>query len=177
MPALQPLVVFSHGKETGPNGRKINILLEIAHSAGAKTLSVDYTSTLDPALRVKLLLDTALPEHHGLILVGSSMGGYVSTVASRTLKPDSLLLMAPAFGLADYPEPYPAPSLSRIAAVHGWHDEVVPVDNAIRWAKLHQAKLVLVDDDHSLHKEVGTVGELLVNMIAQVRTNSFVYIG
>ena len=173
-PTKAPLVVFSHGKETGPNGRKINTLREIAHSAGASTLSVDYTRTLDPALRVKLLLNTALPEHHGLILVGSSMGGYVSTVASRTLKPDALLLMAPAFGLADYPEPYPAPLASHIAAVHGWHDEVVPVDNAIRWAKHYQAKLVLVDDDHSLHKEVGTVGELLLKMISQVTPNSFV---
>jgi len=36
-----PLVVFSHGKETGPNGRKINTLREIAHSAGAQTISVD----------------------------------------------------------------------------------------------------------------------------------------
>ena len=169
MSASQPLVVFSHGKETGPNGRKINTLREIAHSAGAQTLSVDYTSTLDPALRLQLLLETVLPEHRVLILVGSSMGGYVSTVASRTLKPDALLLMAPAFGLEDYPEQYPAPSANSIAAVHGWHDEVVPVDNTIHWAKHYQAKLVLVNDDHSLHKEVVTVGELLVKMIAQLK--------
>ena len=171
MSASQPLVVFSHGKETGPNGRKINTLREIAHSAGAHTISVDYTSTMDPALRVQLLLDTVLPEHHGLIFVGSSMGGYVSTVASRTLKPDALLLMAPAFGLEDYPELYPTPSANSIAAVHGWHDEVVPVENAIHWAKHYQAKLVLVNDDHSLHKEVGTVGELLVKMITQLQAN------
>ncbi|MBZ9611989.1 hypothetical protein [Rheinheimera maricola] len=58
MPASQPLVVFSHGKETGPNGRKINTLRDIAHSAGAKTLSVDYTRTMNPTLRVQLLLET-----------------------------------------------------------------------------------------------------------------------
>lgn len=170
MSASQPLVVFSHGKETGPNGRKINTLREVAHSVGAQTLSVDYSSTLDPALRVQLLLDTVLPEHNGLILVGSSMGGYVSTVASRTLKPDALLLMAPAFGLEDYPEPYPAPSANSIAAVHGWQDEVVPVENTIRWANHYKAKLVLVNDDHSLHKEVDTVGELLVKMTQLIKT-------
>lgn len=169
MSASQPLVVFSHGKETGPNGRKINTLREIAHSVGAQTLSVDYTRTLDPALRVQLLLNTVLPEHNGLILVGSSMGGYVSTVASRTLKPDALLLMAPAFGLEDYPEPYPAPSANSIAAVHGWQDEVVPVENAIHWANHYKAKLVLVNDDHSLHKEVDTVGELLVKMTQLIK--------
>lgn len=170
-PMTTPLVVFSHGKETGPNGRKINTLREIAHSAGAQTISVDYTSTIDPALRVQLLLDTVLPAHHGLILVGSSMGGYVSTLASRTLKPAGLLLMAPAFGLEDYPEPYPAPLASHIVAVHGWQDDVVPVENASHWAKLYQAKLVLVDDDHSLHKEVTTVGELLIKMITQVKAD------
>lgn len=136
----------------------------MAHGVGAQTLSVDYTSTLDPALRVKLLLGTVLPAHHGLILVGSCMGGYVSTVASHTLKPDALLLMAPAFSLEDYPEPYPAPAANSIAAVHGWQDDVVPVENAIHWAKHFKAKLVLVNDDHSLHKEVGTVGELLVKI-------------
>jgi len=124
---------------------------------------------MNPALRVQLLLETVLPEHNGLILAGSSMGGHVSTAASRTLKPNALLLMAPAFGLADYPELYPAPSAHTIAAVHGWNDDVVPVENAIHWAKLYQAKLVLVDDDHSLHKEVATLGELLIKMIAQVK--------
>lgn len=97
------------------------------------------------------------------------MGGYVSTVASSTLKPNALLLMAPAFGLADYPKPFPAPSADSIAAEHGLQDDVVPVENAIHWTKLYQPKLVLVDDDHSLHKEVTTVGELLIKMIAHIK--------
>jgi hypothetical protein len=76
---FKPLVVFSHGKETGPKGRKIRQLQEIAEAQGAQTISVDYTPTHDPVERVNILLNTELPEHKGLILVVSSMGGYVST--------------------------------------------------------------------------------------------------
>ena len=165
--ALQALVVFSHGKETGPNGRKILQLRDIAHQAGAQTISVDYTATQQPAARVELLLNTALPAHSGLILVGSSMGGYVSTVASAQFNPQGLLLMAPAFGLADYPQPYPTPFADNVAAVHGWQDDVVPPDNVIAWAKQHQVMLTLMNDDHALHRSVMTVGQLLTNMILQ----------
>ena len=168
---LKPLVVFSHGKETGPSGRKILKLREMAEAAGAETVSIDYTSSMDPEIRVQKLLNTTLPEHHGLILVGSSMGGYVSTVASKVLKPDGLLLMAPAFGLPGYAELYPVPNATAIAAVHGWLDDVVPVENVVRWAKDNKIRLVLVDDDHSLHQEVATVGQLMVSMIQKLVAN------
>lgn len=168
---LKPLVVFSHGKETGPSGRKILQLREMAEAAGAETVSIDYTSSMDPEIRVQQLLNTELPAHHGLVLVGSSMGGYVSTVASKVLKPDGLLLMAPAFGLPGYAEFYPTPNATTIAAVHGWLDDVVPVENAVRWAKDNKIRLVLVDDDHSLHQEVATVGQLMVSMIQKLVAN------
>lgn len=88
-----------------------------------------------------------------------------STIASAQLKPDGLLLMAPAFGLPDYPNNYPTPVANQVAVVHGWHDDVVPVENAIIWARQHNVGLVLVDDNHSLHNEVHTVGQLLVAML------------
>lgn len=163
------LVVFSHGKETGPNGRKISQLREIAEQAGAQTISIDYTQTMQPEERVQILLATELPAYDHLILVGSSMGGYVSTRASEQLKPDGLVLMAPAFGMADYPVPYPIPHASNVAVVHGWQDEVIPVSHVIEWAKQHQIRLQLVSDDHSLHQEVGTVGRFLVEMISKLK--------
>lgn len=163
--ALQPLVVFSHGKETGPNGRKIRQLRTIAEQAGAQTLSIDYTATQEPSARVDILLNTILPAHSGLVLVGSSMGGYVSTTASAILKPKALLLMAPAFGLAGYANAFPVPFADSVAAVHGWQDDVVPADNVITWARQHQVMLTLVNDDHALHQTVNTVGQLLTSMI------------
>ena len=60
----------------------------------------------DPELRVKKLLSHELSAHDQLFLVGSSMGGYVSTVASEALSAKGhdvkgLFLLAPAFYLAD----------------------------------------------------------------------------
>ena len=36
------------------------------------------------------------------------------------------------------------------AIVHGWHDELCPVDAAIDFARAHGATLHLVHDDHRL---------------------------
>ena len=36
------LVVFSHGKESGPMGSKIRALMKVAENQGAQVMSVDY---------------------------------------------------------------------------------------------------------------------------------------
>ena len=86
------LVVFSHGKESGPWGEKIRALAQVAESLGAQALSVDYreypagifhdqNAVGEADRRVAQLETLNLPAHHQLVLVGSSMGGYVSTAA------------------------------------------------------------------------------------------------
>jgi hypothetical protein len=55
-------------------------------------LSPNCSDQSDPDACVKWLLAMGLR----LVLVGSSMGGYVSTIASQSLKPAGLFLMAPA---------------------------------------------------------------------------------
>lgn len=159
------LVVFSHGKETGPYGRKIMQLIAIAEAAGAQTVSIDYRHTLDPDSRVQHLLQAELPQYTQLILVGSSMGGYVSAVASKTLKPKGLLLMAPAIGLPGYTEQDPEPHADLCAIVHGRQDDVVAPQLVYEWAASHQLMLQLVNDDHSLHQSIDIVAQHLVGMI------------
>lgn len=159
------LVVFSHGKETGPYGRKIMQLIAVAETAGAQTISIDYRHTLDPDERVQHLLQAEFPQHKQLILVGSSMGGYVSAVASKTLKPKGLLLMAPAIGMPGYAEQNPESYADLSAIVHGWQDDVVAPQLVYEWAARHQLTLQLLNDDHSLHQSIERVAELLVQMI------------
>lgn len=159
------LVVFSHGKETGPYGRKIKQLIAFAETAGAQAISIDYQHTQDPDERVQHLLQAELPLHKKLILVGSSMGGYVSAVASKTLKPKGLLLMAPAIGLPGYVEQNPEPCADSCAIVHGWQDDVVASQLVYDWAARHQLMLQLVNDDHSLHQSIDCVAQHLVGMI------------
>ena len=44
MSTLAPLVIFSHGKETGPWGTKIKHLASVAQVAGWQVLSIDYAA-------------------------------------------------------------------------------------------------------------------------------------
>lgn len=52
------LVIFSHGKESGPQGTKINYLSKVAQELGWQTYSVDYRACKDAHERVELLKQT-----------------------------------------------------------------------------------------------------------------------
>src|SRR5580704_17457772 len=101
-------VVFSHGQESGPWGVKISALAEIARSAGYNAHSVDYRGMVDPRFRVARLVDFCNELSGELILVGSSMGGYVSVASASLLHARGVFLMAPALFLEGLPELRPS---------------------------------------------------------------------
>lgn len=152
-------VIFSHGKESGPWGTKIAALTTMARTQGFTVESIDYTDLADPDARVRRLIERCADGTGPLVLVGSSMGGYVATVASRAVKPAGLFLMAPAIYLPGYAEPDPAP-WGKTYVVHGLHDEVIPMENAVRFARRHRARLFLVDGDHALVEQLPFIEEL-----------------
>jgi len=173
------LVVFSHGKESGPWGSKIRSLADVAERLGGTVISVDYKehpvgvhhdqNALGEAdRRVGQLLSIHPPEHGKLVLVGSSMGGYVSTVATARLKPDGLFLLAPAFYLTGYANQDPTPRAKRTSVIHGWIDSVVPVQNSIKFAKLHQCDLHLLDGDHRLNDAMPKIEPLFEIFLKQI---------
>ncbi len=143
-------VYFAHGKESGPWGTKITALAAIAESKGFNVISPDYSSELDPDVRVKQLLNLIYSPSDITVLVGSSMGGYVSTVASQVINPIGLFLMAPAFYLPGYWEQNPIPHSEKTVVVHGLNDDVVPVENSIRFAHEHKSELYFIVGDHQL---------------------------
>lgn len=154
------LVIFSHGKESGPWGTKITALAAVARNQGFCIESVDYTDLPDPEARVRRLVERCAGEAGPLVLVGSSMGGYVASVASRSVNPAGLFLMAPAVSLPGYAETDPAPRAGKTFVVHGWHDEVIPQENVIRFALGNRVRLFLVDGDHTLVSQLPFIGEL-----------------
>ncbi|SEP11410.1 alpha/beta hydrolase [Aquisalimonas asiatica] len=142
-------VCFAHGKESGPWGRKISALADVARQRGLAVMSPDYRFTMDPDERVAHLLGQHLPPGDNLILVGSSMGGYVSAVASGTLRPRGLFLLAPAVDIPGYPgDTTPRAGLTEV--VHGWHDTIIPPETVVGWAQRHTVRLHLVDSEHTL---------------------------
>jgi len=173
------LVVFSHGKESGPRGSKIRALASVAERSGAQVLSVDYrehpigtmhdqNAEGEADRRVGQFLSTPLPSHRQLVLVGSSMGGYVSTVASMRLSVNGLFLLAPAFYLQGYANQDLVPGAERTMIIHGWRDSVVPAQNSIRFAAQHQSDLHLLDGDHRLNDALSRIEPLFELFLLQV---------
>jgi len=161
-------VVFSHGKESGPWGAKITALAEVVRNLQMAVESVDYRGMDDPAARVAKLLETAGSMPASLVLVGSSMGGHVAAAAAARLKPRGVFLLAPAFYMPGFEIHTPKGVRCPVAIVHGWRDDVVPVENSIRWAREHGAALHLLDSDHRLEDQIGTIGNLLRDFLSAV---------
>jgi len=149
-------VIFSHGKESGPNGTKIQRLMEVAEAHGMKTFSVDYRNCNNADARVALLRETfnrlGVPTRQ-VVLVGSSMGGYVSMAVANELLVAGLFLMAPALWMpsAEYSIQSYKPQCDRIEITHGFNDDIVPHENSIRFARENAGTILhLVPDDHRL---------------------------
>ncbi len=133
----------------------------VAKELGLDVESVDYRGMPDPAERVKKLIAVASALPDPVVLVGSSMGGHVSAAAAGRLRARGVFLLAPAFympGFEQYtPQDVPVPT----AIVHGWRDDIVPVQSSIRWAQEHKAALHVLDSDHRLEDQIGTICLLL----------------
>ncbi len=154
-------VVFSHGRESGPWGSKITAMAGVARDLKVAVESVDYRGLDDPAARVRKLMEEGAALRAPLLLVGSSMGGHVAAAAASRLAARGLLLLAPAFYMAGYEEYTPQDVACPTVIVHGWRDDIVPVENSIRWAREHGAALHLLDSDHRLEDQIDTICLLL----------------
>ena len=150
-------VVFSHGQESGPWGRKIAALAEVARAEGYEAHSVDYRGVEEPRARVTRLVDFCKELAGDLVLVGSSLGGYVAVAAASVLHARGVFLMAPALYLEGLPELRAGVLDCPTVVVHGWRDEVVPYDHSVRFARDNRCALHLLESDHRLHNQVRVI--------------------
>lgn len=161
----KPMIVFSHGQESGPWGTKIKVMAETARSLGCEADSVDYQGIADPSERVDKLISYCEPLNSPLILVGSSMGGHVATAAADTVNAVGLFVLAPAYYMPGYEDLTPSAPKMPVSIVHGWNDDVVPVENSIRWASESKATLHIVDGDHRLTANIDEICFYLTGFI------------
>ena len=158
------LVVFAHGKESGPWGTKITRLAEVAKRRDYAVISPDYSHSHDPHQRLRELHALAPKASCSLVLVGSSMGGYVSAMACAQLRPQALFLMAPALYFPGWEEePQGIPALCSV--VHGWRDDIVPVEHGLHFAQRHRAALHLLDSDHGLNDQLDMLALLFDELL------------
>jgi pimeloyl-ACP methyl ester carboxylesterase len=163
-----PIVIFSHGQESGPWGSKIRAMSEMAKRNGCAIESIDYQGIADPAQRVQKLIDACAPVDGDIVLVGSSMGGHVATAAAESVAAAGLFVLAPAYYMQGYEALTPRAPDIPIEIVHGWHDDVVPPDNSIRFASQCHATLHMVDGDHRLTNNIDEINYYLARFINRI---------
>lgn len=144
-------LLFAHGLESGPEGRKTQWLREAGHDVRAPDCR-----GLDLAARIDALVLAITSDAPPRIVVGSSFGGIAGLAAAivaaqRGVVVPSLVLYAPALQLP-VPDRFalslapPCPTI----VVHGTRDEIIPIDVSRAWCRTHGVTLVECDDDHSL---------------------------
>lgn len=97
------------------------------------------------------------------------MGGHVATAAAAELNAAALFVLAPAYFMPGYEELTPTPPEIPIAIVHGWDDDVVPVENSIRFAAACNAALHILDGDHRLTENIDEINYYLKRFIETLK--------
>lgn len=155
--------ILSHGFESGPDATKVTALAGAAQRLGWSCERPDYTD-LDamrevgelgdvPARLQRLLgLVRAAAGRGPVVLAGSSLGAYISGLASLQVPVAGLFLMAPPIRMGSA-QPLEAARVPT-AIIHGWDDELIPAAHVVDWAHARRARLLLVDDNHRLSGHV-----------------------
>ncbi len=162
-------VCFSHGQESGPWGTKICAMADVARATGWAVESLDYQGIDDARKRADKLVEYCQGQSEPIVLVGSSMGGYVATAAAARVGARGLFLLAPAFYLPGYGEymPDPLPDVPTMI-VHGWRDDVVPHEGSVRYGRETGASVMLLDSDHRLTASIDVINRLFRDFLSDL---------
>jgi predicted alpha/beta-hydrolase family hydrolase len=156
-------VILSHGSESGPDATKVSVLARVAESLGWGTFRPDYreedkqgyAGSVPP--RIVRLVEAMRDRPHPLVLAGSSMGAFVSGLASLRARCDGLFLMALPIDIPGCPERFDMAHVVPGMLVHGYRDELCPVDAAVAFARARGTPALLLDDDHRLANQVAVL--------------------
>ncbi len=168
---MKPFLILSHGLDSSPDATKVSALAKIAEAAGFRSARPDYRD-LDASrdigridARIARLVEHA-PKDAPVLLAGSSMGAFISGFASLQLNCVGLFLLALPVAIPGYARRFDAARVPT-ALVHGWDDELCPVDDAIVFARSRGDAITLVHDDHRLHAHVDFVAQQFRQFLGQ----------
>jgi alpha-beta hydrolase superfamily lysophospholipase len=162
-------VVFSHGQESGPWGTKIQAMADVAKSSGWSVESIDYQGMGDPMERADKLIDWCEKQGQPVVMVGSSMGGFVANAAACRIGARGLFLLAPAFYLAGHEDNLPDHPSCPVLIVHGWRDDVVPWQGSVRYGSESGASVMLMDGDHRLTANIDAISQLFAEFLDTIK--------
>lgn len=163
------LAILSHGLESGPDAGKVTALARAAEAAGWRALRPDYLvfdrgrDEAAVADRIAHLIAHVEPGMR-LVLAGSSLGAFISARASLAVPIAGLFLMAPPPFMHWFSQPLEAARVPT-TIVHGWQDELIPVETVLDFARERRARVHLVDDTHRLAAHVEQCAEWFAHFL------------
>jgi alpha/beta superfamily hydrolase len=171
---MKGTVILSHGLESGPEATKVTALAKVAEELGWASIRPDYRD-LDAKRDLAAITDrtaravAAAPAEGRVIFAGSSMGAFVSGFASMQRACEALFLMALPASVEGYEFDYKAAPVPT-TLVHGWRDEICPVNAVIEFARERGDTLHLVDDEHRLSNHVDYCAEAFRQLLLKLES-------
>lgn len=156
-------IILSHGSDSSPDATKVSALAALAESRGWRTHRPDYRTddarghADSVAPRIARLRATIESLDAPPLLVGSSMGAFVSGLASLDVPVSGLLLLATPSGIPGYPRALDLRRGVPGVLIHGWRDEVCPVGGIQAFCSRRRLPLLVLDDDHRLGDSMGAI--------------------
>lgn len=156
-------VILSHGSDSGPDATKVSALARVAEGLGWSTLRLDYR--VDDAAghagcvpaRLARLVAAMRRAPRPLVLAGSSMGAFVSGLASLETECDGLFLLALPVAIPGCARRFDIARGVPAMLVHGYRDELCPVTAALAFARERQVPALLLDGEHRLSEQVAVI--------------------
>jgi len=167
-------IILSHGSGSGPDATKVSALAALAESLGWRTQRPDYraddarghAASVAPRIaRLRAIIEAleAPP-----VLVGSSMGAFVSGLVSLDVPVAGLLLLATPSEIPGYARKFELRPAVPTLLIHGWRDEVCPQAGVQAFAARRCLPLLVLDDDHRLGSSMATIGAQFRLMLDQL---------
>ncbi len=152
-------LMFFHGLESGPVGRKSIALRERFPAIEAP----DFRGRDLPA---RMRIAEEATRDRRVVIVGSSFGGLVAVMLASA-HPDRVaayVLCAPAIHPSLTGEVLAVPA--RVRLLHGTADEVIPIEVSRMFAAKWDVPLIEVDDGHRLDRSMDRMIALTAEVLA-----------
>lgn len=157
-------VILSHGSDSAPDATKVSVLATVAEQMGWRALRPDYreedklghAGSVQP--RVEKLIATANATQSPLVLAGSSMGAFVSGLASLQVPCAGVFLIALPTMIPRWSERFDMANVPAML-VHGFDDELCPASAAAGFANARRIPTLLLPDNHRLSGHVEQIAQ------------------
>ncbi|MGH8212072.1 MAG: alpha/beta family hydrolase [Rhodanobacteraceae bacterium] len=166
-------VILSHGSDSGPDATKVSALAKVAEELGWTSQRPDFreederghAASVQP--RVDKLIAIARQARQPLVLTGSSMGAFVSGLASLQVQCAGIFLIALPMTIPRWSQRF---DMARVPAVlvHGFNDELCPATAAAQFAGARGIPTLLLSDDHRLANHVEPIAQQFRSFLQRI---------